>query len=315
MPTSGKIKYYLRIIRPVNLFMVAFTFYAVRYTVFEVFLGEHLYDFPISNLNYFIFTLSTVLIAASGNVINDIKDVEIDRANKKVKRVVMRKISIKAAYNYYYLLLVLSVVSSVYFAFAVGAFYLVFIQLFTLLALHFYSPHLKCTKLLGNITIAFITSIIPVVILVYFYAADSDYTFQAKLLVPKIPYVLIGYTLFSFFINLMREISKDVEDKKGDKALKCKTIAVRWKLSRVKTLLHILNFITIAIISFMGITLMNTKYYVFGTAILIIPMLLLIETMPRIISANERKKFKKLSAYLKLKLFLGVLFLFLLYFV
>lgn len=57
------------------------------------------------------------------------------------------------------------------------------------------------------------------------------------------------YAVFAFFINLIREIYKDIEDRKGDKAFGCRTLPIVFGIRKSKV------FVFILIISF-GIVLL-----------------------------------------------------------
>ena len=80
---------FIKLIRLPNLLIIALTQYAIRYGIFYPiiynFSGGQ--DIPgvglqMSNLNFFLLSLSTVMIAAAGYIINDYFDVKIDRVNR-----------------------------------------------------------------------------------------------------------------------------------------------------------------------------------------------------------------------------------------
>ena len=69
----------------------------------------HAYEvaLTLNNFTLFLLIFSTICVAAGGNVINDIYDVEIDKINKPKKVLVGKSISEKAGFNYYIILTVL----------------------------------------------------------------------------------------------------------------------------------------------------------------------------------------------------------------
>ncbi|HEY6625870.1 MAG TPA: UbiA family prenyltransferase, partial [Ignavibacteriaceae bacterium] len=59
-------------------------------------------------LNVFLAALSASLVMASGNIINDIYDIDIDRVNKPSRPLPSGKISIKEAYILYFVFIAAS---------------------------------------------------------------------------------------------------------------------------------------------------------------------------------------------------------------
>jgi 4-hydroxybenzoate polyprenyltransferase len=294
--------------------MILASFYIIRYTLFEILIQDTYLEFPLNGLNFFLLAFSTAIIAAAGNIINDIKDVESDAANKKTRRIVKHKISINNAYRYYVALNIIGLLMALYLTINIQAFYLFFIHLISAFLLYFYSPNLKCSGILGNLTIAFLTAMVPLIVLIYFLAV-GDSPFIDKIQQFDLLFILIAYAVFSFLINLVREIAKDVEDKKGDKRYNCRTIAVRWSVRRIKKLLLIIIAAAILSIVFLGLVFINTKYYVYATAILIIPAIMIIDLVPTTLTAKSRKDFNHISKSTKVVLTLGLIFLGLLFFV
>ena len=72
----------LRIIRPVNLVIIAITMYGCRYFILATNGYQKVHDQAII---FFLLVLSTLLIAAGGNIINDYFDVKADKVNKPEK--------------------------------------------------------------------------------------------------------------------------------------------------------------------------------------------------------------------------------------
>ncbi|HPQ58603.1 MAG TPA: prenyltransferase, partial [Flavobacteriales bacterium] len=71
----------LRLTRPLNLLIIALTMYLMRSGLLRTLLeanGRHL---RTSATDFALLVLSTVLVAAAGNIINDYFDTRIDRIN------------------------------------------------------------------------------------------------------------------------------------------------------------------------------------------------------------------------------------------
>ncbi len=93
---------YLKIIRIPNLAIIVLTQYLLRICIIGTYYDFSAARFALSEFNFFLLVLSTVLIAAGGYVINDIKDVKIDLLNKPEKVIIDKKITSKAALRLYY---------------------------------------------------------------------------------------------------------------------------------------------------------------------------------------------------------------------
>ena len=52
--------------------------------------------------------------------------------------------------------------------------------------------------------------------------------------------LVIIYALFAFFMTLVREVIKDMEDLKGDNSFGCKTLPIVWGIRKTKILLYII---------------------------------------------------------------------------
>jgi 4-hydroxybenzoate polyprenyltransferase len=72
---------FLQLIRYKNLFMVVLTMVLTKYALIHSFIEKS----NLSNLEFCLLSLSVLLIAAGGYIINDIIDIEADRVNKPKK--------------------------------------------------------------------------------------------------------------------------------------------------------------------------------------------------------------------------------------
>src|SRR6187402_2839103 len=80
---------FLKLIRSLNLIILAFTQYMCRY--FIIGNGTASFYEIATDWKFFLLVVSTVLVAAAGYIINDYYDVKIDLINKP-KRVVLGKV-------------------------------------------------------------------------------------------------------------------------------------------------------------------------------------------------------------------------------
>ncbi len=152
-------------------------------------------NFPI--FSALLASLAATLVTAGGNIINDIYDIEIDKINRPDRILPQGKITVKEAWNAYFLLNFAAVIFA-----AFVNYYAFIIVLLSCGVVYLYSARLKKIPLVGNLTVAFMTG------LAFIYGAVSVGDWEDGI-IPAI---------FAFVINLIREVVKDIEDIKGDSA-------------------------------------------------------------------------------------------------
>jgi geranylgeranylglycerol-phosphate geranylgeranyltransferase len=179
----------LKIIRPVN-FLITFV---------AVYIGGIIaWNELVINKEIFLAALSAALIAAGGNIINDVFDVKIDRISHPKRPLPSGKMSINQAVFFYLIFSAVGIflseeINVITFMVAIFAFVLLF----------FYSCCIKKIPLLGNFIIGVMTG------LAFIYGGVA---------VHKISYTLFP-ALFALLANFAREILKDIEDIEGDEAV------------------------------------------------------------------------------------------------
>jgi 4-hydroxybenzoate polyprenyltransferase len=93
-------KSYLKIIRPVNLLIMAAMMLLVRYAIFMPIFRQNGLEGLMPWWQFLLLVLAALLVGAGGYVINDVLDIEIDRVNKPEKQVIGRKISEQAGTSF-----------------------------------------------------------------------------------------------------------------------------------------------------------------------------------------------------------------------
>jgi len=149
--------------------------------------------------------LSGMLVGAGGNAINDAYDVEIDRVNKPWRPIPSGRVSRRQALSFALLLMAAGTLLAAPIGWpAVG------VALAASLLLVLYSARLKRTVLWGNLTVSLVSA------LAFIYGG---------LAVRRVREALIPAG-FAFLFHLGREIVKDVEDMRGDRAGAAQTLPV-----------------------------------------------------------------------------------------
>jgi len=268
------------LIRLPNLLIISFTQY---FTCIFLIGADQPYQEYLFDIRLFILSFSTVLIAAAGYIINDYYDIKIDYLNKPDHVVVGSLLKRRIALALHWALNITGVVLG-----SLVNIYIGFINLIAAFLLWFYSNHLKRVPFLGNFTVAFLTSLSLLITLVLY---------------PKREGLVIVYALFAFFINLIREIIKDIEDWKGDKAFGCRTLPIVWGIRNTKYFLYILMIIFIVLLTWLTIILEN-KFIKVYFALLAIPAAFFVHKLVR---SDSTKDFYFLSGFSKMIMLSGII--------
>ncbi|MCB0464798.1 MAG: UbiA family prenyltransferase, partial [Aequorivita sp.] len=130
---------YLQLIRYQNLLFIALAQVFIKYGLFQPFGIET----TLNTFGFALLVIATLCIAAAGNIINDIYDIEIDKINKPNKVLIGKKISERSANRLYIALNVIGVAIGFYLANSIGrpgfaALFVVFSAL-----LYLYASYLK----------------------------------------------------------------------------------------------------------------------------------------------------------------------------
>lgn len=171
-----------------------------------------------------------MLIAACGNVVNDIFDEENDRLNNKIKAGFSRQ----KAINWFFLLFIITLGLAFYISKAINQVYLSSIALIAIGCLILYSKVLQRKVLLGNFIVSLFVAFVPGIV---WYAERTSYNALQESNPSGHEYltiILSAYMVFAFIANMFREIVKDIEDVKGDELSGYRTIAVAWGVKRSK---------------------------------------------------------------------------------
>ncbi|MBT5403426.1 MAG: UbiA family prenyltransferase [Crocinitomicaceae bacterium] len=304
---------YFKIIRPVNLLIMALTMYFLRYFYFKTALDIFNIDLIASDWQYSCLVLSVLLAAASGYVINDIYDYKADIVNKPESVVTFKLFSRKQLVILYIILVILSLLGA-WFATHTSLLPIIVTVIFNSL-LFLYSSTLKAMPFVSNVIVSAIIAFIPAYALLYdipstLYHVDVDsYEHLSKeILEEKFNRFIFFFMEMAFFINLSREIIKDIIDIKGDKELNIKTIPMIYGVDGTRVFVAILLLTTGGLI-LIHPALSNMPYsFIF----------FLTTVIPCILSAAYllwNSKFKKSSVSLKLAMFIALMYLPLFHFI
>jgi len=229
---------FFKLVRYPNLLYIGLTQFLLQYCVVAPLLRFNGESPSLSPLSFFLLSLSTVLIAAAGYIINDYFDINIDIINKPDKMVLDKIINRRWAMAFHTIFNMAGVSIGFIVAWRIGQIYLGFTQVFCSLLLWFYSTSFKRQVLIGNVMISLLTAL--AVVVVGFYEKQIYESFEA-IMSPvgrKLIQIIGVYALFAFMISLVREIVKDLEDMIGDSKDGCRTIPIVWGVLPAKRLCY-----------------------------------------------------------------------------
>lgn len=290
----------LNLIRWKNLLMIALVQLLIKYALFQPF------DVDIM-LNWFGFSLlilSTLCIAAAGNIINDIYDVETDLVNRPTKVIVGRRITEKTANNLFITFNVIGVLIGFYLSHLVGrsGFFALFVIISALL--YVYASYLKQTLLIGNIVISILVAFSIIIVgLFELLPAITPQNQAIQLMYFKI---LFDYALFAFIINLVREIAKDMEDIDGDYKAGMNTLPIAIGRERASKVLFAVTLLPLFGAVYYMMTYLYKQPIAIGYFLVFIVAPLLYVSI-KSFSAKFKKDYHHISNVLKLVMLFGML--------
>ena len=290
----------LKLIRYQNLLMLAFMQLVFRYAFFKI------QDIPLAlaDWQYGLLVLSTVLIAAGGYVINNILDQKTDAINKPNNVIIGKNISETNAYTLYMALTVAGVAIGFYLSNVIlkPSFAAVFILIAA--TLYLYATSLKQILIVGNIIVAILLSCSVIIIGIFdlLPAIDAGNQQQMRIVFS----ILLDYAIFTFFINILREIIKDIEDVDGDYNQGILTLPIIIGKSRTAKIVFGLSFIPILfLLYYINSYLLNLIYTTFYLLLFVMGPLFYFTV--KVWSAKSKKEFHTLSLLLKWIMFFGIL--------
>jgi 4-hydroxybenzoate polyprenyltransferase len=234
---------------------------------------------------FYLLHLATFCVAGAGYIINDYYDIKIDAINKPQRLVVGNGINRRQAILAHLLLSVIGVMVGFALSWPVG-----FINAGAVLLLWGYSAQLKKMLLLGNLTIAFLSATMLLVVAVNFGAANK---------------AVWAYALFSFIISLVREIIKDMEDVKGDARFGCRTVPIVVGIPNTKYGLYFLLLVFyVTVIAAIIYRWHDWFFCAYMVLLVLVPALLF---LTKITTADRKKDFSHLSRWCKGIMLMGML--------
>lgn len=270
----NKIYYYIKLTRPLNCLITAIV----------VFVGGIIssQDESIDQL-LILASITALLVAASGNVINDYFDIEIDKIAHPERPLAKNYLKSSSALIYYSILLLIALTISFFLN---TELFVITILASTILFL--YSFYLKKIPLVGNITVALLTA------LAFLFGGLAVNNFQAAV----IP------ALFAFLINLIRELVKDAEDIEGDELNNVITFPIKFGIEKTR---NIITILTLLLISLTFYPFINQSYSIeYFVIVMIIVNPILVFILKRLFEDTSKQSLNLISSLLKINMIFGL---------
>lgn len=291
------LKAFITITRPGNTFVGALTVIIGVLTSHRFSTGSfdlaHLFTTTLG-LIILLSALTYLCIAAAGNVVNDIYDLEIDKVNRPSRPLPSGAISLRQAKVWTVILVLLGLLFSfltIPFS-SVGIWTLAIAALFCLIGL-IYAAKGKVMGLLGNfaVSVSFAFGL--------FYGALITF--------PIIPPVIWVYFITAASLLQGREAIKGIEDIEGDEVRDVQTLARKYgistaaKVAAVFNVIGIVGFITPWLVNWIGLSWTGPLYI-----ILLVPGTICVAASTILILRNSEKNASRASLADKIGAFLGL---------
>ena len=303
------IKAFIKLIRFNNLVVIALTMLVTRYCMMQPILAIRHPDMQLqlSHVDFFLLIASTLLIAAAGYIINDYFDVKTDRINKPEKLYIDNGVKRRLAIVIHTVFNVLGFALGAYVAHMANNIFLCAIQFVSITALWFYSTHLKRQVLNGNVLVAALSALVPLLVL-FFEMPLLEHKFLESIKSFSFLYLSVcSFALFAFLLSLVREIIKDIEDLKGDYETGCRTMPIIWGVKAAKAIVAglISNILLLQLFIFYKLYKQHfSVLLIYLFVFVFVPLILLIW---KLYKSQQKQEYYNLSIWVKYIMLTGVL--------
>ena len=270
----------LSVVRGYNIAVIVLAQYLAAIFIFS---PEKSLKHILLNPELYIIVLASICVIAAGYIINNFYDVERDSINKPVKTQLDSIVSQKTKLSIYFLLNFLGVLLAFYISWRAAFFFSVYIFLIWL-----YSHKLKKYPLIKLFSAA-ILRLLPFFVIFVYYKNFSS--------------IIFIHATFLFFVLLIRELIKDLENMKGDLISGLLTLPIQYGEYFTKLLISLTSIFVFPSIYFL-VKLPEVGYmkYYFYIAIFV---LFLVDVF--LWKAKTKKDYLVLQTILKILMTLGVI--------
>ncbi|MCU0473858.1 MAG: geranylgeranylglycerol-phosphate geranylgeranyltransferase [Bacteroidales bacterium] len=313
-------KEFLILIRWQNLLIVILTMVMMRYFVIEPLLsgidvtlisspGEAVpMALQLPWYDFIILVAATVFITAGGYVINDYFDIKTDLLNRG-KVIVGTRIPRRQAMMWHNIFNILGVAAGFYISWKAGYIWMGILFLLVSGLLYFYSVSYKRQFIIGNILVAILTAIVPLLVILYEWPALYRFYTVNTAESPVLGFLFYwvgSFALFAFLTTLSREIIKDIEDFEGDMAYGRNTIPVVIGIPASRVVAVSLIIVTLSMLYLVWHFFINDKItLIYLSSVIVLPLLFVIYLVA---IGRNKKQLHAASNIMKLIMLAGILY-------
>jgi len=270
----------LSVVRGYNIVAIVVAQYLAAIFIFS---PQKSLSYVLTDIHLYFIVLATVCTIAAGYIINNFYDREKDVINKPQKSELDSFIGQKTKLQIYFLLNFLGVIFGFLVSWRAALFFAIYIFL-----IWFYSHKLKKQPLPGMFSAA-ILALLPFFAVFVYYKNFSE--------------VIFVHATFLFFILLIRELIKDLENIKGDIVQNYMTIPIKYDERFTKILISFFVIFTISPIYFIlrYDEIGNMKYYFYFSIVILLVFSVLLWI------AKTKSNYIVLHNIIKFLLIIGIL--------
>ena len=304
----------MRLVRWSNLLFLAALIWLMEKWVAVPILDKAAFGEQLPWYLLLLIMLATIGIAAGGYVINDYFDVKIDRINRPDEVVVTRSVSKPAAMRMSIGLSSFGAICGLIVAALLHSLTIAILFILIPGLLWFYSSSYKRLFMVGNLIIALLAGVTPMIVAMA-NVAILQLRYETIIPFTTLPHDLYawlgGFALFAFLLTWIREIVKDLQDQMGDRELECHSMPVVWGEKWTKIFVTGLIVATLAIIGHLWYhvlpfsiswTTLSTRYIALGV---VIPLLC---TLWLLWAAKIPSDYKNCQQVVKFTMLIGMLY-------
>lgn len=308
----------LQLVRWSNLFFLGALIYVMEKWVVVPILDDVAFGEQLPWYILLLIAAATILIAAGGYVINDYFDIKIDRINRPDQLIVTQYISKENAMRLSIGLSGVGMVCGLVVAWLLRSSTIAILFAIIPGLLWFYSSSYKRLLIIGNVTIALLSALSPMMIAIA-NVAQLQLKYSTIL-----PYTTLehdiyawvgGFSLFAFLLTWIREIVKDLQDQMGDRELECHSMPIVWGNIVTKIVVTALIVLTTVLIGWFWYSLLpfDHSWQSFSTRYIVLAIIIpLWGALWLLWAAKIPSDYRTCQQVLKLTMFLGMLYSFVL---
>jgi len=280
----------------------------MRWSIIKPILEAYNLQLQFSELHFFFLVMATVLLTAAGYVINDYFDAKTDMVNRPDTVIVGRVLNRRWAILWHVILNTIGIGLGAYISFYIGIPSLTLVFIMVTGILWFYSTTYKRQFLIGNIIVALLTAMVPLMVVLFeIPLLNQKYGLLMEELRSDFTLIIIwvlAFSVFAFLLTMIREIIKDIEDFEGDSIYGRKTLPIVMGVLNSKIVIITFVLTTVFSLFYVNFTFLNDKItLIYFIIFLIIPLLILLY---KIIKANSKKDYHRASNLTKWIMLSGI---------